>query len=256
MKALLIAIALPFGLALAASAHAQVPAAAPAGTTGLCKDGSYTSADTKRGACRGHKGVKDWYAADAAAPAATKADKADTAATETKASKRASKASKTSDTAAAAPAASAPAGSTGLCKDGSYTDTDTKRGACRGHQGVKEWYGPSAATTAAAPAKTAAPSVPVPPPAAAPAKPVAPAPSPAPASAPSRASTTPSTSDLATRAAAPGGGTGKVWVNTETKVYHCQSDRYYGKTKQGEYMSEADALAKGNHASHGKSCSQ
>jgi hypothetical protein len=33
---------------------------------------------------------------------------------------------------------------------------------------------------------------------------------------------------------------GMVWVNTESGVYH-KSGRYFGKTKQGKFMSEADA---------------
>jgi hypothetical protein len=55
-------------------------------------------------------------------------------------------------------------------------------------------------------------------------------------------------------AAAAGGGDGKVWVNTKSKVYHCEGSKSYGKTKVGEFMTEADAKAKGNHGDHGKTC--
>ena len=54
--------------------------------------------------------------------------------------------------------------------------------------------------------------------------------------------------------AAAGGGAGKVWVNTTSKAYHCEGTKYYGKTKAGEYMSEANAKAKGFHADHKKAC--
>ena len=54
--------------------------------------------------------------------------------------------------------------------------------------------------------------------------------------------------------AAPGGGADKVWVNSGSKVYHCPGGKYYGKTKAGSYMSEADAKAAGNHAVSKKGC--
>ena len=38
---------------------------------------------------------------------------------------------------------------------------------------------------------------------------------------------------------------GMVWVNTDSKVFHHEGDRWYGKTKQGKYMTEADALKDG-----------
>ena len=54
--------------------------------------------------------------------------------------------------------------------------------------------------------------------------------------------------------AAAGGGADKVWVNTASSVYHCPGDRYYGKTKDGRYMTEKDAKAAGAKGPHGKTC--
>ena len=58
-----------------------------------------------------------------------------------------------------------------------------------------------------------------------------------------------------TTAAKAGGGAGKVWVNTESKAYHCSGSKWYGKTKHGEYMTESAAKAAGFHAAQGKACS-
>lgn len=132
-----------------------------------------------------------------------------------------------------------PAGSTGECKDGTFSSAATKSGACAGHGGVKEWFEPKKGgkVESDSPAAALKPT------------PAASAPS---ASAPA-GKTAAKPSEMPTVAAA-GGGPGKVWVNTSSKVYHCSTDKWYGKTKKGEYMSEADAKAKGNHADHGKAC--
>ena len=44
---------------------------------------------------------------------------------------------------------------------------------------------------------------------------------------------------------AAGGQAGMVWVRTGSNVYHEPGDKWYGKTKDGRYMSEKDALAAG-----------
>ena len=46
----------------------------------------------------------------------------------------------------------------------------------------------------------------------------------------------------------------QVWANQNSKTYHCKDTKSYGKTKSGEYMTEAAARAKGYHADHGKAC--
>ena len=121
--------------------------------------------------------------------------------------------------------AGAPAGSTGLCKDGTYSTGAEKKGACKGHKGIKDWY------------------------AVAPADKKPPADSKSVATSPVKSNTVPPSV-----AAAPGGGSGKVWANDSSKVYHCMGDKWYGKTKRGEYLSEAEAKAKGFKADHGKGC--
>jgi hypothetical protein len=171
--------------------------------------------------------------------------------------------------------AQAPAGSTGQCKDGTYTSVEKKRGACAGHKGVKEWFGAEAkpeaksaksakseskATGAKSESKAtgakseAKDSGAMTPPATTGAiAPAAPAAAARPSGSMSAASSGKAAQGMRAEAA-PGGGAGKVWVNTSTHVYHCTGDEWYGKTKSGEYMSEAAAKAAGAHAARGKAC--
>jgi hypothetical protein len=107
---------------------------------------------------------------------------------------------------------------TAICKDGT-SFTGTKRyGACRGHGGVQSWgEAPAAISPANLPAVQPAPTA---------SRRTAPAPA----------------------------GPGQVWVNTASKVYHCPGTRWYGKTQQGSFMSEAQAQAAGARQDHGKAC--
>ncbi|HMD17562.1 MAG TPA: hypothetical protein VKH18_12930 [Terriglobales bacterium] len=75
------------------------------------------------------------------------------------------------------------------------------------------------------------------------AKPAAPASSSttptAPKTTPKAAAAAPTSQEIAAAKAS-----GKVWVNTESGVYH-KNGRWYGKTKSGKFMTEAEAKAAG-----------
>jgi len=47
---------------------------------------------------------------------------------------------------------------------------------------------------------------------------------------------------------------GQVWVDTESRIYHCAGSKWYGKTRQGRLMTEDAAKSAGNRADHGKAC--
>lgn len=69
------------------------PKAMPSEATALCKDGSWSTAQQKKGACSGHDGVKTWFGKP-------------------------------------------PRGATARCKDGTYTKSKESQGACSKHGGV------------------------------------------------------------------------------------------------------------------------
>jgi hypothetical protein len=56
--------------------------------------------------------------------------------------------------------------------------------------------------------------------------------------------------ELAARARCPSDTV--VWVNTPTRIYHYSGTRYYGQTRKGAYMCEADARAAGYRASRNR----
>ena len=122
-----------------------------------------------------------------------------------------------------------------MCKDGS--NSKAGRGACSGHGGVADTVSTKAAPAKVAPAPAAG------------AGGTAAATKAAPA--PTKSAAAVSAAAPPSKAAAAGGGAGKVWVNTKSGVYHMEGDEWYGKTKAGKYMTEADAIKAGYRAEKG-----
>lgn len=193
---------------------------------------------------------------------------------------------------AQAPTGGVPKDATGVCKDGTYTTSAKKSGACSGHQGVKTWYntvgGPmdpdikSGGTSSSKSAKQTANSdstvnphgdttmsnaradaINKKSPNAVVATPsdngkVIPGPA---ANGTANAASAGNTgknsgsSAVSRREAAPGGGPNLVWLNSESNVYHCYGSAFYGKTKKGKYLPEQEAINGGGKPEGGKRCS-
>lgn len=212
MKPLSLVVPLTFAVGVALSGVTM--AQAPAGSTGQCKDGSYTSAETKRGACAGHGGVKDWYAQ------AGKSE--EKGAKSAKSEEKPTKAAKSDEKAAKSAKSDEKAAKSAKADEKATKSTKSEEKAAKSSTASTPATAGAAAGTAASTGSMAAASKSAP---------------------------------KGMRAeAAPGGGAGKVWLNTSSNVYHCSGDEWYGKTKSGEYVSEADAKAKGARAARGKGC--
>lgn len=145
MKRMLCIIALLASVSVLQLGIAQAPAGAPAGASGLCNDGTYSTSASKSGACRGHKGIKAWYAAPDANKSKTTAGKTTStpapATTATPTASAAQSAPAVAPSTPSAPAPKAPARAAAPAAGGGggqvWLNTSSNVYHCQG----SEWYG-------------------------------------------------------------------------------------------------------------------
>jgi hypothetical protein len=121
----------------------SIDAQAPKGATAQCKDGTYSTAKTKRGACSSHGGVTTWFADEAPSSPAAKPAEPRARAAEPRATTPSAAPERPTQTQASptqTPPAGTPDNATAQCNDGTYSFAKHHNGACSGHKGVKTWF--------------------------------------------------------------------------------------------------------------------
>jgi hypothetical protein len=120
---------------------------------------------------------------------------------------------------------------TARCQDATYSYSASRQGTCSGHGGVSQWLATDAATAKCNDGPLSAST--------------------------SRRGTCSKHGGVARwlTSANAAAADARVWVNTSSGVYHCPGSRYYGGTKQGQYMTETEARATGYRPAYNRSCS-